>query len=1301
MVDEKITIEKLDTNNFATWAIQMQAVLATKGLETALVDDNADAAVSRKAKALIMLSVQNHHLAALNELATAKLVWQYLEAQYRQQSIARRRHLKQQLNKLQKESSESMSRFMSRAKALQQDLAAAGHVVTSEELIMAVLAGLPSEFDTIVTVIENERPVPSLEAVAAKLLLEEQKRLPSVGSDSISKGTTAYKAQQSVDRYTGSKPRSTGRSPRVCYNCGKPGHIARDCRLPAKSRHSNTQQRYNAPALMARQTPRSATPGQEVAFSAVTVPPQSWSRSKQVTNASQPRAVQSRQLWVVDSGATRHISPDVNCFHNLQPAVVEVSYGNGSVGRAEAVGDMILSGVSGMHGSTLTIKDVLYVPDATDNLLSIKKITEAGFSVSMDLEKCVIRGAGREITAKSYSNGLYVLSGWVSKAATADAKVAASKETAELWHRRFGHLGHDNLARLQGSGMVSGIGVPADQFRQAGATELCEPCIAAKQQKQPSKPTHTVTKQPLQLLHMDVLGPLPESLGGSKYLATFLDDYSKLSVVKPIRYKSEVAATIMSTIAQLQLQSGCTVRAVHTDNGGEYTSTQLSDYFSQKGIVHETTVPYSPEQNGAAERLNRTLMERVRAMLQDAGLPDELWAEAAVTACYLRNRSPVAGRDETPWELFFKVRPDVSNLRVFGARAYVHIPSQLRSKLDSKTAKGVMVGYEPRNKGYRIYLDSGSMTVAKNVMFDEGNTVQPNKHVHFEDSGGDDAPATVPEQQMETDQPAVSPARSERKRQAPQEWWKVSSSSSKVPERAMIAVVQITEPSTIEEALQSPQAVEWQQAMAEEMASLAANETWKLEQLPAGVQPVPVKWVFKVKYAADGSIDRYKARLVAKGFAQKHGIDYTEVFAPVGKHTTLRALLAIVCAENLELHQLDVKTAFLNGVLEEDIWMQQPPGFQQHGSHYACHLKKALYGLKQAPRAWHSKLKHELEQLGFVVSAADPCLYIMHRGGAKVYVLVYVDDMLVASSSMSAVNEVKSKLKSVFDIHDLGAAHRFLGLEITRERNSCTLKLSQHKAALSLVEKYGLADANSRGTPISTGIHLSTDGVQLDTEAYPYSELVGSLLYFSICTRPDLAQAVGALARYMARPTVDHWQAAKGVLRYVAGTADHGIIFSRGANGLVGYCDADFAGDVDSRRSTTGFVFCLYGGAISWNSRLQPTVAVSTVEAEYMSAAAAVKEALWLRVLLAELGVSVHPLRVYCDNQGAIKLLKHPIASQRSKHIDVLYHFAREKVMAGDVEFIYISTTDMVADIFTKPLSKGKFEICKRALGVV
>lgn len=239
--------------------------------------------------------------------------------------------------------------------------------------------------------------------------------------------------------------------------------------------------------------------------------------------------------------------------------------------------------------------------------------------------------------------------------------------------------------------------------------------------------------------------------------------------------------------------------------------------------------------------------------------------------------------------------------------------------------------------------------------------------------------------------------------------------------------------------------------------------------------------------------------------------------------------------------------------------------------------------------------------------------------------------------------------------------------------------------------------------PLSVGTVLqraSDDADLLDTSQYSYSGLIGSLLYLAVCTRPDIAQAVGALARYMAQPTTAQWKAALGVLRYLSSTADQGIVFG-GGKGLAGYSDADYAGDPDSRRSTTGYVFLLYGGAISWSSRLQPTVAQSTVEAEYMAAASAVKEALWIRKLLHDLGIDhVGAVQLYSDNQGALQLLKHPIASQRSKHIDVMHHFARERVARGEVVFAYCPTGVMVADAMTKPLPESKFVYCRSGMGM-
>jgi hypothetical protein len=290
---------------------------------------------------------------------------------------------------------------------------------------------------------------------------------------------------------------------------------------------------------------------------------------------------------------------------------------------------------------------------------------------------------------------------------------------------------------------------------------------------------------------------------------------------------------------------------------------------------------------------------------------------------------------------------------------------------------------------------------------------------------------------------------------------------------------------------------------------------------------------------------------------------------------------------------------------------------------------------------------------------------------------------------------------SVFEARDLGEACFFLGMSITRDRAQRVLCLGQQRAVDDLLEKYSMADAKPAATPISMSTVLTRSGGQpLDTVLYPYASLVGSLLHLSVCTRPDIAQAVGALSRYMSCPTTSHWNAAKAVLRYLGSTRNYALRFSGDQPGLVGYCDSDFASDVDTRRSTIGYTFILNGAAISWSSRRQQTVAASTTEAEYMSAAAAVKEALWLRKLLADFQVDCSPVNIKADSQSAIKLLKNPIHSQRCKHIDIIYHFARERVMRGEVCFDYVSTADMVADALTKAVPRDKFAFCRAGMGM-
>ena len=918
-------------------------------------------------------------------------------------------------------------------------------------------------------------------------------------------------------------------------------------------------------------------------------------------------------------------------------------------------------------------------------------------------------------------NGVYIL-----RQDQQFAMAAITKQKTDLWHRRLGNLGYDNLHLNKD--MVEGLGISAADIK-AQQNSLCEPCVMSKQHRLPFPDSERKSSRAVELIHMDVCGPLQEpSHAGAVYLATFLDDYSKLSVVRAVALKSDIATTVKEVLLMLETQAGQQLKLVRTDRGSEYLNAPLMDFFKSKGIIHETTAPYTPQQNGAAERLNRTLMERVRAMLHGAQLDVDMWAEAAVTANFIRNRSPISGRAKTPWELFYNSKPDISHMRVFGSKAYVHIPKHFRRMLDVLSKPGIFIGYEANSKAYRVLLDDGKITVSRDVIFDEAQKqitadpapsttllIEEESDLSGEDSGTEsdassetskastahsDAP-TIPSEAAATGSPtseSSSQAQSRypgRERRQPGEWYKAQALAAQC--------TQLEEPQTYAEALQSPNAEQWTAAMNEEMASLQENKTWSLEERPTDAQLISAKWVFKVKMDAQGNVERFKARLVARGFMQREGIDFNEVYAPVSKYTTVRALLSMAAAEDLELHQLDIKTAFLNGELEETIYMKQPEGYEEGGPSMVCHLHKSLYGLRQAPRAWHARLKTELESMGFTASDADPGLYTANLKDGKVFILVYVDDILVVGKTMDSINHVKSRLEGVFDVRDLGEASYFLSINIIRDRPSRYLQINQQRMTTQLVEKYGLKEGKIKTVPMSPDIKLvqATEDNLLDKELFQYSELVGSLLYLAVCTRPDITFAVGVLARHMSKPTLEHWTAAKAVLRYLAGTTGLGINFTHTTEAVEGYCDADYAGDVNTRKSTTGFVYILNGGAVVWSSKLQPTVAVSTAEAEYMAAAQAVKEALWLKTLLRDFGFSTGPMKINSDNQGAINLLKHPMSSAKSKHIDVIHHFARERVQRKEVNFEYCTTEQMLADCMTKALPKGKFEFCRGGLGVV
>lgn len=1308
-------IPALDTENYDLWSIKIASLLRLKDCFAAvLTPDAATSLQKEKALSLITLNVTDHVLLTVcSGVDSADALWIKLKEHFASSALAQQINLRQQYSALRKLGSETILQYFARTKTLVSKLSAAGVVLSDNDVAVQFLVGLPSEYDVVSTVMQTNAKQLKLDDLYHTLLPFEQKftHQQEVQAMVVSQKPVRTVA---VSQAHGAAHDGASKTTRVCFYCQKPGHIKLHCR--------------KRKADMARRS-ASASP-------AVTSDPAAQHVALTITAAAAAVAVPDGfQAWIMDSGATDHMC---NCLASfdvaipLQPAV-PVTVGDGTKAFATAIGTVQLP------GSSVQLKNVYCVPALQYNLFSVRKATQLGAEVHFVKSTGTVTFNGMTVlTADEVADGLYRF--MVGPTPAALATVIPS--TPELWHRRLAHLSYGNMARMVTGDMVTGMDVPAAACKAAQSL-LCPPCVLAKQPRSSFPVSHSISTAPLQLVHMDVCGPIEQaSLGGNRYFATFLDDYSKLAVIRPLSHKSHVCDTIKQVLPLLEAISGQAVKVVRSDRGGEYVNKDLSDYLAGRGIQHQLTAPYTPEQNGSAERLNRTLVEKVRAMLHDASVDKKLWAEALLCANYVRNRSPVSGMHATPLELFSGTKPNISHLKIFGCTAYAHVPKQLRQKLDAVAVKGVMVGYEQSTKGYRIYVPAtGKVVVSASVVFDEaamlGTTVtEPAQQFVFDDDSDQEecedsvvpAPAQgvlpVGHEPAEDEEPALGvvpavgdlplgnddlagaagsignavPRYPGRNRKAPGEWWVPPGSKQA---HIVTSGIDIPEPATYAQALAGEHSEQWQQAMDDEMASLLSLGTWELATLPAGARALPVKWVYKVKRDPKGNLERFKARLVVKGFAQRPGIDFQEVFAPVSKHTTFRALLSNVAKHDLHLHHLDVKTAFLNGVLEEELWMMQPEGYQQDDKSLACKLKKTLYGLKQSPRCWNNRLKDELELYGFVQSVADPGLFVLHTKDDIVYLLVYVDDLLIAARHLSTVNMVKDKLLASFDCRDLGPATQFLNIHITRNRQAGTVKITQHLASKELVDRFGLSSAHPRQVPLSPGTQLKTGGEPLDVALHPYAELVGSLLYLTVCTRPDLSQAVGALARYMAKPTVDHWNAAKGVLRYAAGTLDVGIVYKQdAADELTVYCDSDYAGDLDSRRSTTGYVFILNGGVISWNSKLQPTVAVSTVEAEYMAASATVKEALWLRMLLAELGYEIGTVSIWCDNQGCIKLSENQISSNRSKHIDVQHHFVRERVSRKEVKLVYCATASMVADCLTKPVPVPKLMACKVAMGL-
>ena len=494
------------------------------------------------------------------------------------------------------------------------------------------------------------------------------------------------------------------------------------------------------------------------------------------------------------------------------------------------------------------------------------------------------------------------------------------------------------------------------------------------------------------------------------------------------------------------------------------------------------------------------------------------------------------------------------------------------------------------------------------------------------------------------------------------------------------------EPHTYAEACKHP---EWSAAITRESNSILKNATWEVIDRPLNKKPITAKWLFKLKRSGD--THKFKARIVARGFQQRAGIDYHEVFAPVVRWSTIRTVLSLAAKHNWPIYQMDVITAFLNGNLKEEVLMEIPHGFPgANDPTKVCRLKKALYGLKQASKAWYDEVDAWMRAQGLTRSSHDPNLYYATINGKLIIILLYVDDVLLTGDNTIEIQRLRNAFCRDFDVTDLGLAALYLAAEITRFEDG--IFLTQHNYIKQLLMKFNMQGCNPCRLPMDPNIQLQRYTNTPKVDAYLYRSLVGSLIYLTN-TRPDVHYAVSTVSRYMDAPEETHLQAAKKILRYLQGTINHGLFMpANNPNSYHTYTDADWGRDIDTRKSTSGILHKIGNTSIAWSSKLQPTVSLSSTEAEYRVLTDAAKDIIYYRRLLTELGLDItQPTQIYSDNESCIKLAQNPVQHSRTKHIAIQQHFIREASQTGIVQVTHVPTTLQQADFLTKPLSYHKF----------
>lgn len=1426
-----------------------------------------------RARGVIMEHLSGDILLSVADCTTSKAMWDLIRDQHTSVNVAQQIfNSMSELYTLRWDTSTQISEHIGRIRTLSRQLASYGKPVQDDDLALILLMSLPRE-DI------SWKAFRSTVLNSAVTLKDQSTGLPVRGPTGAIRTTLDFAsvAASVTGEVTLSTPKPAEESvqksdaPQTSGNLGK-----HQCEYHGKNMsHDSTRCWMLHPELRKKKTRQKKKKGKankaKSENSGSDSDPESGEETEHVHSVS--AALKSRVYQyalsaatsansgfpiIADSGCSSHMFYsrtvfDPKTFKVLNPPI-KVRFGDDSTVEATGIGDVVLH--SPDSNSDVRFERSLLLPTFRVNLISIGQLDKAGIATTFKSGQLSVTSgrSGKALFFGKLERKLYYVSLQRPRQFFAGAAIDIN-----VLHRRMAHVSHDRLRTMVRNGDIAGV----DSL--TGTPDFCEPCVLGKMKKLPFEPGRTRAKKILQLVHADIAGPVtPQSREGYKYWLMLVDDFTgkpwvyfakkKTEIGDLLKsWKSDVEAFFRTKLGDLTLSENW-LEFLRSDNGTEFTNEQTSEWLRSLGIQHEKSAPYTPEQNGVAERMIQTTANLATTILAESGLPGMFWADAMATATYVTSRTPsasVGGR--VPQTLLTGRRVNVKHFRPFGCPAYPIVPKKLRSgKFGWKARRCVMIGYPEGTKGFKLWdIDKKTIVVSRHVKFDESGKTRsdvlaedrlrdpipdnlryvpvdapvapiappppapppldyaddasddtpdvveaPHDDVQLPEpehdgsiKGEDDAPpplppppaaqaprggeratprpsriprsvqstpatqgrgAAAPQQTPAPDPPPVQPqpatprtlaparrvagmrvpdpprksarerkpatdgrAKYEEAASRPQQEKKGGSKrasfafSDEDEDDIFFAGAAATGPSArtlpqnVHDMKSGPEAHLWTPALDEELENLRANDVYDVVPIPEGVKPVTSKVVNRVKFDSNGNVERYKCRIVARGFSQKPGVDYTDTFAPVASLVAVRIIVDLANREGLELDQMDVSTAYLNGELKEDIYLSPPEGVDIPAGH-CWKLKRSIYGLKQAGRTWNITFDKKLGELGFARLDSETCLYVFRDSGTSeyCYLVVYVDDLLLAATSRKFMNKVKRMLGSAYKMRDLGEASYILGIKISRNRNSGTIELSQTQYIDEVLRRCGMADCKPARTPMSHSAKISKGDSEIlhqqeiNGVMVSYKSVVGSLMYAQQGTRADLSYIVGILGRYSAEPRECHWLLAKRTLRYLKYTRTLVLRYRKSSKNqsLSAYSDSDWSGDSDTSRSTSGYVFLMGKSAISWSSRRQKLVALSTTEAEYIALSNLGQELSWLRRFYAELGRKMRsPTTVFSDNAGAITLSREPQFRARTKHIQRKYHHFRDDLVRrkrARVEFC--PTDDMVADIFTKPLGHVK-----------